>query len=92
MQHDEFQVRLNTIKHISKMLLEMANIDFESLTPEQEEKLLEDYEEIATFLLESMGFEPGQSEDGVTFKAVFSLQDPEEYIRKKLEEDQSANP
>lgn len=74
------------------MLLEMANIDFESMTPEQEESLLEDYEEIATFLLESMGFEPGQSDDGVTFKAVFSLQDPEEYIQKKLEEDKSSNP
>jgi hypothetical protein len=70
----------------------MANIDFESMTPEQEESLLEDYEEIATFLLESMGFEPGQSDDGVTFKAVFSLQDPEEYIQKKLEEDKSSNP
>lgn len=89
---DEFQVRLNTIQHISKMLLEMANIDFDNLSPEQEEILLEDYEEIATHLLDSMGFEPGQSEDGVHFKAVFALEDPEKYIQKKLEEETSANP
>lgn len=89
---DKFQVRLNTIKHMSKMLLEMANLDFENLTPEQEELLLEDYEEIATYLLESMGFEPGPSEDGVTFSAIFALQDPEKYIIKKLEEDLPSNP
>ena len=89
---DEFQVRLNTIKHMSRMLLEMAEIDFDHLTPEQEEAYLEDFEEVANHLLDSMGFEPGQSEDGVHFKAIFTLEDPEKYIRKKLEEETSANP
>ena len=89
---DKFQVRLSTIKHMSRMLLEMANIDFDNLSPEREEALLEDYEEVADYLLDSMGFEPGQSDDGVHFSASFALQDPEEYIRKKLAEEASGNP
>jgi hypothetical protein len=89
---DKFEVRLMTIGHMARMLLEMAQIDFGSLTEAQEAELLEDYEDVATHIVDSMGFEPGQSDDGVTFKAVFSLQDPEKYIRKLLAEESSANP
>jgi len=89
---DKFQVRLNVVKHMSRMLLEMAEIDFDNLTPEQEEVMLEDFEEVANHMLDSMGFEPGASEDGAHFKAIFALEDPETYIRKKLEEETSANP
>lgn len=89
---DKFQVRLNTIKHMSRMLLEMANVEFDTMTPEQEEAYLEDFEEVANHLLDSMGFQAGPSEDGASFTATFSLQDPEEYIQKKLAEEASANP
>lgn len=72
--------------------MEMSNLDFDNLTPEQEAVALEDYEDVATHLLDSMGFAPGRSDDGVSFKATFVLEDPEKYIRKKLEEETSGNP
>jgi hypothetical protein len=89
---DEFEVRLMAIGHMARMLLEMAQIDFGSLTEAQEAELLEDYEDVATHIVDSMGFEAGPSEDGVSFNAKFTLEDPEKYIRKKLDEETSANP
>lgn len=62
---DKFQVRLNVVKHMSRMLLEMAEIDFDNLTPEQEEVMLEDFEEVANHMLDSMGFEPGHPRMGL---------------------------
>ena len=89
---DKFEVRLTAIGHMARMLLEMAQIDFGSLTEAQEAELLEDYEDVATHIVDSMGFEPGPSEDGVSFSAQFTIQDPEKYIRKLLAEESSANP
>lgn len=77
---NEFEVRLAVIKHMSKMLLEMAEVDFENITPDEETSLLEDFEEVAGHLLDSVGFTPSESDDGVNFTAKFTLIDPEKYI------------
>lgn len=66
---NEFEVRLEVIKHMSVMLLEMSEVDFEGLSPEDETIMLEDFEEVAGHLLDSIGFEPSNSEDGVSFTA-----------------------
>lgn len=89
---DKFEVRLITIKHMAKMLLEMGSYDFESLTEAEEADLLEDCEDVATHLVNSMGFNPGQSEDGVAFKATFDLKDPEKYIQEKFAEEALPSP
>lgn len=89
---DEFEIRLLTIKHMAKMLLEMGNYEFEKLTEAEEADLLEDCEDVATHLLDSMGFKSGQSEDGVSFKADFALKDPEKYIQEKFAEEAAAKP
>ena len=78
---NEFEVRLDVVKHMSKMLLEMSEVDFEALSPDDETVLLEDFEEVAGHLLDSIGFKPSSSEDGVNFTAEISLIDPEKYIR-----------
>ncbi len=90
MQHmtkkNEFEVRLSVIKHISQMLLEMSDVDFDTLPKEEEEMMLEDFEEVAGHLLDALGFKPLSSEDGVNFTANFSIIDPEEYITNFLED------
>lgn len=78
---NEFEVRLDVVKHMSKMLLEMSEVDFDALSPDDETVLLEDFEEVAGHLLDSIGFKPSNSEDGVNFTAEISLIDPEKYIR-----------
>jgi hypothetical protein len=88
----EFEVRLITIKHMAKMLLEMGNYEFEKLTEAEEADLLEDCEDVAKHLLDSMGFKSGESEDGVSFSAVFALKDPEKYIEEKFAEEAALNP
>lgn len=70
----------------------MGSYDFESLTEAEEADLLEDCEDVAKHLLDSMGFNPGQSEDGARFKATFALKDPEKYIQEKFLEEASPNP
>ena len=85
---NEFEVRLSVIKHMSLMLVEMADVDFETLPKEEEQEMLEDFEEIAGHLLDALGFKPSNSEDGVNFTANFTILDPEEYIRKFLEENE----
>ena len=89
---DKYEVRLLVINHIAKMLLEMSQIDFDDLSPADEAEMLENYQDIAVHLLDSLGFECGESDDGTHFKATFALEDPEEYIRKKLAEEDSPNP
>lgn len=82
---NEFEVRLEVIKHMSVMLLEMSEVDFEGLSPEDETIMLEDFEEVAGHLLDSIGFEPSNSEDGVSFTAKMSIIDPEKYITDFLD-------
>jgi hypothetical protein len=83
-QKNEFEMRLAVIDHMARMFLEMA--DFEETTPEIEEEALEEYAEVAGHLLDSMGFKPSNSENGVDFTANFTLIDPEKYITDFLEE------
>lgn len=85
---NEFEVRLSVIKHMSRMLVEMADVDFETLPKEEEQEMLEDFEEVAGHLLDALGFKPSNSEDGVNFTANFTILDPEEYIQKFLEENE----
>lgn len=83
---NEFEVRLSVIKHMSKMLLEMSEVDFSKLSKQDEEMMLEDFEEIAGHLLDSLGFKPQNSENGVDFAANFTIIDPEEYIQNFLKD------
>lgn len=83
---NEFEVRLALVQHISKMMLEMASIEFDKLTPQEEKEMLEDYEEVAGHLLDSVTFKPSPSEDGVSFTAQFTIIDPEKYIVDFLKE------
>lgn len=89
---DKYEVRLLVINHIAKMLLEMSQIDFDDLSPADEAEMLENYQDIAVHLLDSLGFDAGDSADGAAFTADFLIQDPEEYIRKKLAEEDFPNP
>lgn len=83
---NEFEVRLSVIKHMSKMLLEMSEVDFSKLSKQDEEMMLEDFEEIAGHLLDSLNFKPQNSENGVDFAANFTIIDPEEYIQNFLKD------
>jgi hypothetical protein len=87
-QKSEFEVRLSVIKHMSQMLLEMADVDFDNLPKDEEEMMLEDFEEVAGHLLDALGFKPSNSEDGVHFTANFTMFDPEEYIARFLENEE----
>jgi hypothetical protein len=82
---NEFEVRLDVVKHMSKMLLEMSELDFDTISPEDEAIMLEDFEEVAGHLLDSVGFKPSNSEDGVNFTAQMSIIDPEKYITDFLD-------
>lgn len=81
---NEFEIRLDVIKHTSKMLLEMAQIDFEKLSPQDEQEMLKDYEEIAGHIFDSLMFKPSNSEDGINFSANFTIIEPAEYIKNFL--------
>ena len=81
---NEFEIRLDVVKHMAKMILEMSDVDFDKLPADEEQLMLEDYEEVAGHLLDSMTFSPSESEDGVTFTAKFTIIDPEEYIQNIL--------
>lgn len=84
-KQNEFEVRLSVIKHMSLMLLEMADVEFEELSKQEEQEMLEDFEEVAGHLLDALGFKPSESQDGVNFTANFTIIDPEEYITNFLE-------
>lgn len=77
---NQFEVRLEVVKNMAKMLLEMSEVDFDSLSPEDETTMLEDFEEVAGHLLDSLAFSPSDSDDGVNFTAKMTLIDPEKYI------------
>lgn len=88
-KQNEFEVRLSVVKHMAKMMLEMADVDFDSLSKEDETAMLEDYEEVAGHLLDSLTFSPSASEDGVSFTAKMTIIDPEKYITDFLEKNDS---
>ena len=81
---NEFEIRLAVIKHMARMMVEMSDVDFDNLSKEQEEAMLEDYEDVALHLLDSLSFSPQKSEDGVSFTADFVIQEPEKYIKEFL--------
>lgn len=85
---NEFEVRLEVIKHISQMMMEMADVDFEKLTPEQEQIMLEDYEEVATHLLDSLSFEIKEINKDGNFSASMKIIPPNEYIDKIFAEEE----
>lgn len=84
---DKFEVRVKVVKHIATMLLEMAAIEWEEITAAEEAELLEDYEEVAMHILDSLSFSPEDSEDGINIGAKMTLQDPEKYIRDLFEKE-----
>lgn len=77
----EFEVRLEVIKHIASVILEMSYVDFETLSAQEEQEMIEDFEEVAGHILDSMSFKPSPSEDGVSFSADFSIIDAKKYAK-----------
>ena len=78
---DKFETHLSIVKHMSKMLLEMADVDFDKISPEDEKAMLEDYEEVASHLLDSLSFEITDISDDGQISARIKPVDPEEYIK-----------
>lgn len=77
----EQEIRLKVVKHIGEMLIEMADIDFDEISEKDEEILLSNFEEMASHILDSLGFEPiSDNADGITFQANFKVVDPNKYI------------
>jgi hypothetical protein len=87
---NNFETRLEVVKHISKMLLEMADVDFNKLTPDQEQVLLEDYEEIGAHLLDSMSFKVTDVYEDGSFSAVIKFIPINEYIDKVFSEEETS--
>lgn len=81
-----FETRLSVVKHIASMMVEMADVDFDKLTKQEEQAMFEDYEEVATHLLDSMQFEVKEVQETGVFTASFALIDPIKYIENYLEE------
>ena len=81
-----FEARLSVVKHIASMMVEMADVDFDKLTKEEEQNMFEDYEEVGTHLLDSLQFEVTEvAENGEMTIKMLPI-DPVQYIEKYLEE------
>lgn len=78
---NEFEIRLELIKHIAGIILEMSYVDFETLSAQEEQEMLEDFEEVAGHILDSITFKPSPSEDGVSFSADFAIIDAKKYAK-----------
>ena len=81
-----FEARLSTVKHIASMMVEMADVDFDKLTKEEEQIMFEDYEEVATHLLDSLQFEVLEVAENGEMTVKMAPIDPVQYIEKFLEE------
>lgn len=81
-----FEARLATVKHIASMMVEMADVDFDKLTKQEEQEMFEDYEEVATHLLDSLQFEVVEVSENGEMSVKMAPIDPIQYIEKYLEE------
>lgn len=81
-----FEARLATVKHIASMMVEMADVDFDKLTKQEEQEMFEDYEEVATHLLDSLQFEVVEVAENGEMSVKMAPIDPIQYIEKYLEE------
>lgn len=79
----ETEIRLEVIKHIAQMIYRMSE---EALSPEEELLQLEDLEEVASHLLDSLSFSPSVSENGVDFTASLSIIPVDKYVEKYFAE------
>lgn len=68
------------------MMVEMADVDFDKLTKEEEQIMFEDYEEVATHLLDSLQFEVLEVAENGEMTIKMAPIDPVQYIEKFLEE------
>jgi ABC-type Fe3+-citrate transport system substrate-binding protein len=85
MSLNSFEMRVEVTKHMAKMLLEMADVDFDTLPAEEEQLMLEDYEEVAGHLLDSLGFEISEVVSDTEMVTKMAIQDIETYIKTFLE-------
>lgn len=85
MSLNSFEMRVEVTKHMAKMMLEMAEVDFDALPAEEEQLMLEDYEEVAGHLLDSLGFEIKEVVSDNELVATMAIQDIETYIKTFLE-------
>ncbi len=68
------------------MMVEMADVDFDKLTKEEEQIMFEDYEEVATHLLDSLQFEFLEVLENGEMSVKIAPIDPIQYIEKYLQE------
>jgi ABC-type phosphate/phosphonate transport system substrate-binding protein len=85
MSLNSFEMRVEITKHMAKMLLEMAEVDFDALPAEEEQTMLEDFEEVAGHLLDSLGFDIKEVVSDKEIVATIAIQDVETYIKTFLE-------
>lgn len=89
MTQNIFEARLHIVKHMSKLLLEMAEVDWETITKEEEQVMLEDYEEVAGHLLDSLDFSVNNVAENGEITATLNPIDTEKYISDLLAETQA---
>lgn len=83
---NEFEIRIDIVKHISAMLLEMSEVG-DSATDAEIQIMLEDFEEVADHILGALALEiKGIDDDGV-ISASMKLMDIEKYIEDLSDED-----
>ena len=89
MTENIFETRLSVVKHMSQMLLEMADIEWDDITKAEELTMLEDYEEVASHLLDSLTFTITSVDENGDITANLKPIDPEEYVKTFLAESEA---
>ncbi len=89
MTENIFETRLSVVKHMSQMLLEMADIEWDDITKAEELTMLEDYEEVASHLLDSLTFTITSVDENGDITANLKPIDPEKYVKTFLAESEA---
>lgn len=74
---------------MSQMLLEMADIEWDDITKAEELTMLEDYEEVASHLLDSLTFTITSVDENGEITVNLKPIDPEEYVKTFLAESEA---
>lgn len=83
---NEFEKRLEVVKHMSQLMFELSDFDFDNLTQAQVEVALEDFEELLSHLLDSVSFEIKEINND-EFICRMKIIPVEEYIEKTFSEE-----
>lgn len=82
-----FEKRLEVIKHMSRLMFELSDFDFDKLTPEQEQIALEDFEELLSHLLDSVSFQIKDVNNDGSFICDMKIIPVNDYIEKTFGEE-----